>query len=166
MAHFTGAIGPTGALIDVTFWVSSARLAALKAEAQPVPDACHGRALLDTGASSTAIDPSVLKALELPPLGTIPVLTPSTGNVPHDASLYDVSIAIPPALAGEQALVFPRVPVTASQLLESQGIHALVGRDVLARCVLIWNGAYGQFTLCCCRSCKTAVFWTGIDRSQ
>jgi hypothetical protein len=31
--------------------------------------------------------------------------------------------------------------------LSTQGIHALIGRDVLQDCILIYNGASGDFTL-------------------
>jgi hypothetical protein len=31
--------------------------------------------------------------------------------------------------------------VISSELLAAQGIHALIGRDILSRCVLMYNGA-------------------------
>lgn len=72
--------------------------------------------------------------------------TPSTGADPVDAAQYDVSLAIP-AGPGQPALIFETVPVVASELLEAQGIHALIGRDILGRCVLHYNGAMGIFTV-------------------
>jgi hypothetical protein len=40
----------------------------------------------------------------------------------------------------------PAVPVIAADLA-IQGIHALIGRDVLQDCILIYNGTVGEFTL-------------------
>jgi hypothetical protein len=37
--------------------------------------------------------------------------------------------------------------VTASDLLFAQGFHALVGRDILSQCILIYNGSNDMFTL-------------------
>ena len=39
------------------------------------------------------------------------------------------------------------MPVVASELFQAQGYHALLGRDILQRCVLTYNGSVGIFTL-------------------
>jgi hypothetical protein len=62
--------------------------------------------------------------------------TPSTGIQAHHASLYDVSLTlIHPALS----LSIGNVPVAEAQL-SIQGIQALIGRDVLKRCLLVYDG--------------------------
>jgi len=125
--------------------VSGARYTALTAAGQAIPPLQNIRALLDTGASGTCIDPMVFQALELQPSGSVSVLTPSTGNTPVDADTYDVAISIPNA--PHAALIIHNMAVTASELFAAQGFHALVGRDILAGCVLTYNGAIGMFTL-------------------
>lgn len=92
----------------------------------------------------------VLNTLQLQPTGTTLMLTPSTGNTPVDADTYDVSILIPGAsTAGitDPPLILQNVPVSASELFLAQGFHVLLGRDILQRCVLTYNGAIGLFTL-------------------
>jgi len=39
------------------------------------------------------------------------------------------------------------IPVVATDLLVQHGFHALIGRDVLGECVLVYNGSMGLFTL-------------------
>ena len=71
------------------------------------------------------------------------MLTPSTGNQAHYANVYDVSlILVHPALQ----LTLGNVAVAESQLMV-QGIQALIGRDVLKNCLLVYDGALGVFTL-------------------
>jgi len=124
--------------------VSSPRRDALIAAGQTAPAPIQIRGLLDTGASGTAIDPSVLTALGLTPTGTAQVLTPTTGATPHVVDQYDVAILIP---APNGAPLFKQtLPVTASSLLAAQGFHALIGRDILGQCVFVYNGS-GFFTL-------------------
>lgn len=73
------------------------------------------------------------------------MLTPSTGNTPVDADTYDISLMIP---AGNQfPLMIHNMPVSACVLYQAQGIHALLGRDVLSRCVLTYNGDINLFIL-------------------
>lgn len=127
--------------------VSHARRAALIAANQPVPNVQQIQGLVDTGASSTCVDPSVLQTLALSPTGQVSVNTPSTGNIPHTADQYDVSVFIPSATTGRQPLVVQNIPVLSSELLQSQGFHALIGRDVLSHCLLAYNGTDGRFTL-------------------
>lgn len=73
------------------------------------------------------------------------LLTPSTGAQPTLADQYDASLVI---LASDQQapLVHPAIPVVASELTV-QGIHMLLGRDVLGGCLLTYDGVNGLFSL-------------------
>jgi hypothetical protein len=96
--------------------------------------------LIDTGASCTCVDPSVLSSLNLTPTGPVTMNTPSTGSTPHTAFQYDVSLFIPGSAANQPPLSLPNIAVAAAELLTAQGFHALIGRDILAHCVLVYNG--------------------------
>ena len=145
MPHFTLQVGPNGPIMDAFVAVSEARRNALTAAGQPVPNPMQIRALVDTGASGTCLDPSVPTALGLTPTGSASMVTPSTGAIPHIADQYDVAIIVP--CATPPALVFETVPVACVELLASQGFHALIGRDLLARCILHYNGTTRLFSI-------------------
>lgn len=146
MPHFTLQIEPGGPFLYAFVRVSQPKAAALTSAGQAVPSPVPIRGLVDTGASSTCIDPSVLSSLNLSPIGTVSVNTPTTGATPHDADQYDVGLVIP-ATTGALPLVIPAMPVVCSELLVGQGFHALIGRDILGQCVLVYNGATKVFTL-------------------
>ena len=88
---------------------------ALLAANLPVPNPVQIRGLLDTGASGTAIDPSVLTALGLTPTGTTLVNTPTTGATPQVAEQYDVGFVIPGP--NGPPLFSQTLPVIASELV-------------------------------------------------
>jgi hypothetical protein len=145
MPHFTLPVGPNGPVLNAVVTVSKERSAALAAAVQSVPKPVPITALVDTGASCTCVDPSVLTALNLTPTGIVLLNTPSTGGTPHQAEQFDVALIIP-APSGP-ALVFRTIPVVASELLTSQGFHALIGRDILDQCLFSYNGSIKLFTL-------------------
>jgi len=141
--HLTIQISPGGPILDIQVGVSQARAQALQRAGRTVPNPIQIRGLVDTGASCTCIDPAVLQSLGLSPTGLVPMHTPSTGNQPHNMNLYDVSlILMHPALT----LSLGNMAVGESQL-SIQGIQALIGRDVLRRCLLVYDGQTGIFTL-------------------
>jgi len=145
LPHFTlTATAQTGPILDMIVAASGPRVQALIAEGKPAPNPQNIRALLDTGASCTCIDPSVLATLGLQPTGTTPMTTPSTGAIAVEADTYDVSIIIP--AGNQQPLVRTVMSVCASELLH-QGFHALLGRDILMHCHVTYNGSAGFFTL-------------------
>lgn len=111
-----------------------------------VPNPVRIEAMIDTGASSTCIDPWALDQLSLSPTGSCNVNTPTTGSTPVVADLYDVSLTIY-AQANQSALIHQTMPVLKSELLVNQGFHALIGRDVLKGCLLTYDGTIGQFCL-------------------
>lgn len=145
MPHFTLPILPSGPLMDAFVGVSDARRTALQSLNQPIPNPVQIRALVDTGASGTCVDPSVMTTLGLTPKGQVPMCTPSTGTVPHIADQYDVSIFIP--CGSSPPLVRRTLGVACVELLASQGFHALIGRDILRTCLLTYNGTIASFTL-------------------
>ena len=147
MPHFTLSISNQGPTLIALIGVSSARSAALTAAGQQIPGNVQITALVDTGASNTCIDPSVLQRLVLTPTGRTSVNTPSTGNTAVEVDQYDVSLIIPPATVHQIPLFVHTLPVICSELVASQGFHALIGRDILAQCVLFYNGSAGTFTL-------------------
>ncbi len=96
-----------------------------------------GWALIDTGASNTCVDDRAAQELGLP---VIDVATmQSASHEKHQCNVYPVQIITP---------VFTlNSPRTLGASLESQGLLVLIGRDVLQKCTLFYNGAVGQFTL-------------------
>jgi len=146
MPHFMLQMTPNGPIVQAAILVSAARREALESSGIPIPTAQRIVALIDTGASVSVVDPSVLAALDLNPTGDLDIHTPSTEGISVKASTYDVQFGIYAIRPGDPHFVSETVQV-ASAVLANQGIHALIGRDILASCVLIYNGADGYFTL-------------------
>lgn len=134
-------------MVSALVGVSTARAAALKAAGQDIPKPMSVRGLIDTGASGTCIDPSVLTALGLTPTGVVSVCTPSTGTTSIQKEQFDVAIMVPPAVQTHAPLIIHNIPVLAAELLQAQGFHALIGRDILGGCLLTYDGLNGFFSL-------------------
>jgi len=107
-------------------------------EAEEVP-AVRSVMLVDTGASGSAVDHEVIERLGLQPTGSISIATPSHDN--HEVLTYDIDLIIE-----DNRVHLPDVPVFATGL-KKQGIHGLIGRDVLKHMLLVYNGYSGHFTL-------------------
>lgn len=143
MPHLIQQIAAGGPLIDVLVGVSSPRRDALIKAGYPVPQQVNMRALIDSGASCTCVDPSIIEQLGVTPSGSTQIHTPSTSGAPVTCNQYDIGLI----------LVHPKITYTFHALavietkLASQGIHALLGRDVLAECLFIYDGASGNYTL-------------------
>lgn len=127
--------------------MSQQRREALTEAGEPIPTAVRVRALVDTGASCTCVDPSIIQQLDLTPTGSVPVHTPSSGDSPPTKNQYDVSLGIPGATEDHLPLVLQTIPVVEADLLASQGFAVLIGRDILKDCILVYNGQMGFFTL-------------------
>ena len=137
-------ISPNGALIDVLIEVSSQRKLAMQAANVPIPSPAQCRLLIDTGASSTCLDSWVFKSLGINAIGTVAIQTPSTTlNNGHTCNQYDVCLVIPHMAISRY---FHTIPVIESAFAH-QGIDGLLGRDILADCVFIYNGETGSYTL-------------------
>lgn len=145
MPHFTLQVGPSGPILQAFVTASQPRVAALQAAGQAAPPPVLIRALVDTGANCTCVDPSVLSTLSLTPTGKAKVNTPTTGATPIETDQYDIGLLIPSPTG--PPLVLPTIPAVASELLIAQGFHALIGRDILVRCFFVYNGAVQTFTL-------------------
>ena len=104
-------------------------------------------ALIDTGAGISAVEPTVLAALGLTPTGEADIHTPSTGGSPVKTPTYDVRIAILAGRAGDLHFISETVQVTGTPGLNVWGYDALIGRDILKTCVMIYNGADNIFIL-------------------
>ena len=134
--------GPT---IQILVAVSEPRFQALAQVGQPIPAPQPARFLVDTGASITAIDPSIIQPLGVPSTGTASMMTPSTGGTPHSCNLFDGSLVIRYG-HGLMHILSPCVAVAEAVLIH-QGIAGLIGRDVLSGCLLTYNGASGYYIL-------------------
>jgi len=146
MPHFTITLSQGAPTIPLFVMVSAARQAAMQKANVPIPTPQPLRGLVDTGASHTCMDPSVFQALGLQPTGSISMHTPSTAGVPLSANTYDVGILIPSA-PGSLPFLRPNMQVSATDLLASQGFHALIGRDILSECLMSYNGSMQMLTI-------------------
>jgi hypothetical protein len=145
MPFCTLPLTPNGPLIDVVVMASRSLQTALQAAGKPVPEPVMARLLIDTGASHTCIDPSVLNKLNLSPRGMAAIHTPSTQGTACQVPQYDVGIVIPLGQPG-RVQYFAAMPVIASSL-SGQGIQGLLGRDILRQGLFTFNGAAGVHLL-------------------
>src|SRR5437868_2261845 len=101
----------------------------------PVPQV--GEALIDTGASGTCIDDATAQQLGLPVVDVMQMVSASHTS---QQNIYPIRLVVAGGLRFD-------VPRAMGAVLAPQGLVALIGRDVLQRCTLFYNGPAGEFTL-------------------
>ena len=99
--------------------------------------AVNGPALIDTGATMSAIDLRIAQTFGFTASGTISVLT--ADGVESASPIYEVQLS---GIAG-----YVQDLVISSCNVFDQGIIALIGTDVLANGKLAYDGTNGEFTL-------------------
>ena len=98
-----------------------------------------------TLAQNAAVDKTLIVPLGLTPTGAGMFHTPSTGATPVPFPQYDVMLFIPGSKVG-QAWIIEAMPVMECDL-SAQGIQGLIGRDVLDRAIVVYNGPVNHFTV-------------------
>jgi hypothetical protein len=145
MPSINTSLTAAGPLLTVLVGISSPRATALQKAGIAPPQYVRGTFLLDTGASGTCLDPNFVSSLGLVSTGSVAIQTPSTAGTPVSCNQYDVSIFIPDQ-SGQGGFFLGALPVIETPLA-SQGIEGLIGRDVIDRCTLVYNGTANMFTL-------------------
>lgn len=107
-----------------------------------IPPPISGFALIDTGCTYTSVDDSTVRGLGLLPVGTVTGLT-AGGQVVHNKYPAHVKFV------GTNIEIEYNSVVSANlqgQTYNNQPIITLIGRDILAGCILIYNGLTGMYT--------------------
>lgn len=128
-----------GPALEVEIAVPDDYASALTLASVPLSQPQIGTALIDTGARFTAVDLRVLQALDLPPVSTVEVVTPSGREI---QGVYMCRMSFP----GTNIPVIQPMAVTGSQL-SAFGHIALIGRDILNYALLVYDGQHGIWTI-------------------
>ena len=127
----------SGPVFDLNIGISTLLEEKLKKEGKAIPPAVKVKALIDTGATVTAISDKLARTLQLEPIGVQKVNTPSSENV--ECGVYHVRLYFPENVGLESNVL--------ATPLKGQDIACLIGRNVLAHSVLVYIGRENQFTL-------------------
>jgi predicted aspartyl protease len=128
-----------GILINVEIGIDNATAEALRATAQPIPNPITCQAPIDTGSSILAIDQSIAQKLGLVKRG---IYFAHTANGQRQCNLYAVSLSFPATnLKSHNVLQASEVDLSA------QPFKCLIGRDVLSKWHLHYNGESGAVSV-------------------
>ena len=130
-------------ILELFATASPHRIAALHAAGETTPRPEAVRALVDTGASRSNLDRSIVARLDLDSVGEATVHTASTGSTPKVVREYNVQLFLPGLAEG---LIAEDLRVLEAEDLSGLGVEMLLGRDVIDQCLLIYSGQEGRFT--------------------
>jgi len=128
----------SGPVCRVRIGLSEPTTNLFRQQGKAIPAPVEITALIDTGASGTAVKPEVIQQLHLTPRDVTTICTPSSAA--HPCNVYDVSLVFANGV-GLPVITVIEVP------LEGQVIQRLIGRDVLAHGILIYSGYTNTFSL-------------------
>lgn len=133
------ALQKNGPVLDAEVRFDSQLAKVTKAANLPVPPGIPARFLIDTGAQTTCVNQSILDKLQVLQIGDTEVCTPSSTTT---RGVYACGLAFP----GSPLESIPDLFVIGCDL-SSQPYDGLIGRDILARAVLVYNGGSGSWSL-------------------
>jgi hypothetical protein len=137
-----GNLRAKGAIIEVAVGPSAPRARALERARRPPVLPVFVRALVDTGAASTCVDFSLIEELGLLPKGDSSITSPTTRGQAAIVPVFDIQLQL---IGPPHATASPALPVLGMDL-SGLRVRVLLGRDVLGRCLLVYNGPSDQFT--------------------
>lgn len=146
---FRSVIRVEGAVVDVSVGLTAANMQTLRAAGQPIPQPISLRAMIDTGAEVTCVDTGALASLLAVGLSPSRIIL---ANLPASVGLnatreYFVTLSvINPVNTPRSDLVLRNHPII-EQPLRQLGYEALLGRDVLEHCMLVYDGPGRSVTL-------------------
>lgn len=111
------------------------------------PETIHGLGCIDTGAWTSAVDKTVVDALSLEP---VEAMTTSTPIGTAELMAYPLRLAILDIDLSLELRYVAGVDLSGAFADRGNGpepIIALIGRDVLARCVFTYDGPGAAFTI-------------------
>jgi len=134
-----------GPIIQVQVEIPPVLAESLQKASTPIPNPVEGFAVIDTGASITAIDDTIFTQLGINPNGIAMV---GTAGGSRQQSTYPVRLTFPgtgiPGVNHAKAL---GCDLTGQLVLRNKRLIALIGRDIPQRFILIYNGSAGMFSL-------------------
>jgi hypothetical protein len=144
MPILTRPLVPSGAVVELLVGVNEARREVLQRNSLPILERIRVPAQIDTGTAFSAIDAQVFQRLDIRPIDSILVRTPSTTEAPQSFPQYAVSLALD---ADGIEMFLTSVEVIECAFAPEEGIRAMLGRDVLEHCLLVYDGKGKVFML-------------------
>ncbi len=132
-----------GPVFPVEIAIPSALSRFLASQSQSIPSPVAGFALIDTGATRSCVYIHVISSLGVNPI-SITSLGTAGGRSQHH--LYPAKFNFP-AIKFEVEFGSVAGIDLSGQGVGNMQIIALIGRDVLSRCLLVYNGPKGSFSL-------------------
>jgi hypothetical protein len=145
----SGPITPDGCLVDLLIGLAAGNVRQRRQAGQPIPPPVAVRALLDTGAQASCADPQALApliALGLHRTRLILTNVPALGGISVGSEYAAGLTIVHPSGDARANLVLRHWPVVEVPL-GPLGYQALIGRDVLSRCLFIQDGPGNTFLL-------------------
>jgi len=144
MPYVTLPLNPHGAVSELLVGVGERRRAVLERNNLPLPRRVRVSAQIDTGTPFTTFAPFVFERLEIKPIGSVSMRTPSTGEGTWPFNQFVVSLSL---AAGDLELHLPTIRVIEAVFPVEEGIQAMLGRDLLDHCLFIYDGQNKTFSL-------------------
>ncbi|GAH59513.1 unnamed protein product [marine sediment metagenome] len=126
-----------GPVVEIKLAVGTIIEDVFQKNSQNIPTPIQAAAMIDTGATGTVVREDIVKQLDLHPVGTTLINTPSSTNV--QCYEYLVRLLFPNNVVVETVVI--------AAPLQGQHIQCLIGRDVLKHGVFIYTGYINTFTL-------------------
>lgn len=128
-----------GPVLQVSVGLAESISQQLLERGEQLPEPVNGLALIDTGATSTCIDEKLAQRIGLPVIDKGVISSASQTNAP--VNIYPALIEF---IGGSIRVNAERA---AGVALANQGLVVLIGRDVLSRMTMFYNGVTGEITL-------------------
>ncbi|MDE0152958.1 MAG: aspartyl protease family protein [Gammaproteobacteria bacterium] len=133
------ALGQVGPRVQITLAQLKEQIDAISGKGEEVPAPVVGYALIDTGASATCVDSDAAGRAGLPVVDSGPL---------HSVTHANETV---PIYAGSLTIQGANINLLAHRAygvnLVEQGLIALIGRDVLSQCILVYNGPDSSFSI-------------------
>lgn len=115
----------------------------LRTKGEPIPSPANGVALIDTGTARSCIDVSVAEQLKLQPISATQVVNANGVSL---QGTYAAKIRFP-AIGWDIDFSSVLSVNLSGQTVQDAPVLVVIGRDLLANCIFIYNGLIGAFVL-------------------